>query len=69
MYISLFKSLVAEKWSPLLWNVLEKILDSKKKSPPDGDKKGGGTHLFNCRELFIIIIFVVLSLHGNEDIP
>ena len=57
--ISLLKSLTAKKCSPLLWNVLENILDPKKKSPPDGDllelKKGG--ELCNCRELVIIIIF------------
>ena len=34
--VSLFKSITAEKSSPLLWNVLEKIFDSENKSPPDG---------------------------------
>ena len=56
---------------PLQWNVLGKILDPKKKSPHDGAllefKKGGEP--CDCRELLIIIIFVVLSLHGNQNIP
>ena len=34
--MSLFRSLTTEKSSPLLWNELEKILDLKKKLPPDG---------------------------------
>ena len=37
----------SKKNSPILWNVLEKIFDPKKNSPPDGaflelEKKGGG---------------------------
>ena len=60
------KVLRLKKSSSLLWNVLEKILDAKKYSPPDELKKGGKP--CNCRELDIIMIFVVLSLHGNQDI-
>ena len=64
------KALRLKKSKPLLLNVLEKILDPKKKSPPDEAllelKKGDEP--CNCRELVIIIIFIVLSLHGNQDI-
>ena len=38
--ISLFKCLTAEKRSPLLWNVIEKILHPKKKIPPGTQKEG-----------------------------
>ena len=58
----------SEKSLPLLWNVLKKTFDPKKKSCLDGAllelKKWGEP--CNCRELVIIIIFVVLSLHGNK---
>ena len=55
------KALRLKKSSFLLWNALENIMDLKKKLPPDGaflePKKGG--EACNCRELVIIIIFVV----------
>ena len=40
--LPLFKSLTAEKNSPLLWNVLEKILYQNKKIHPGIPKGGGG---------------------------
>ena len=55
LYISLFKSLTAEKSSPLVWNVLKKILDLEKKLSLDGAllelKKG--VESCNCGELVI----------------
>ena len=49
------KALRLKRSSPRLWNVLEKFLDPKKKSPPDGPllelKKSGEP--CKCFELFI----------------
>ena len=54
-----------------MWNLLENILDPKKKWPPDGfllELKKGFCELCNCRELVIIISMPALSSHGNKEI-
>ena len=68
-YIPIQKPYNWKKFAPSM-EYFWKDLGYKNKVAPEGTllELEKGSEPYNCCE-FVIIIFVVLSLHGNQDIP